>query len=89
MSNKTKILSELSKIIVESMSSFSDIKKEIETIVKMRVEKIINKMNLVKRDEFEVLKEIVQKLEAKLGFSFQARISVEGHTFELSRGRIF
>ena len=65
MSNKTKILSELSKIIVESMSSFSDIKKEIETIVKIRVEKIINKMNLVKRDEFEVLKGIVQKLEAK------------------------
>ena len=43
MSNKTKILSELSKIIVESMSSFSDIKKEIETIVKIRVEKIINR----------------------------------------------
>ena len=62
MSNKTKILSELSKIIVESMSSFSDIKKEIETIVSLRVNKVLNKMNLVKRDEFEVLKKMVQKL---------------------------
>ena len=37
-------------------------KKEIETIVSLRVDKIINKMNLVKRDEFDVLKRMVQKL---------------------------
>ena len=62
MVNKTKILSELSKIAVDAMSTFSGIKKEIETIVKLRVNRVINKMNLVKRDEFEVLKKIVQKL---------------------------
>ena len=28
----------------------------------MRVNKIINKMNLVKRDEFDVLKKMVQKV---------------------------
>ena len=62
MTNKTKILSELSKIAVDAMSTFSGIRKEIETIVRLRVEKAINKMNLVRRDEFEVLKKIVQKL---------------------------
>ena len=62
MANKTKILSELSKIAVDAMSTFSGIKKEIETIVRIRVEKAINKMNLVKRDEFESLKKIVQTL---------------------------
>ena len=30
-------------------------------MVSLRVNKIINKMNLVKRDEFEVLKKMVQK----------------------------
>ena len=65
MSNKTKILSELSKIVLEAMSTFSSFKKEIETIVRLKVEKLINKMNLVKRDEFEVLKKIVQKLANK------------------------
>ena len=50
MSNKTKILSELSKIVVEAMGTFSSFKKEIETIVRLKVEKLINKMNLVKRD---------------------------------------
>ena len=62
MINKTKIISDLSKMAVDAMSTFSGIKKEVETVVRLRVDKAINKMNLVKRDEFEVLKKIVQKL---------------------------
>ena len=62
MVNKNKILSDLSKIAVDAMSTFSGLKKEIETLVSLRVNKIINKMNLVKRDEFDVLKKMVQKV---------------------------
>ncbi len=61
MVNKSKILSDLSKIAVDAMSTFSSLKKEIETIVALRVNKVVNKMNLVKRDEFEALKKMVQK----------------------------
>ena len=62
MVNKNKILSDLSKIAVDAMSTFSGLKKEIETLVSLKVNKIINKMNLVKRDEFDVLKKMVQKV---------------------------
>ena len=62
MVNKSKILSDLSKIAVDAMSTFSGLKKEIETLVSLRVSKIINKMNLVKKDEFDVLKKMVQKM---------------------------
>ena len=62
MANKSKILSDLSKMAVDAMSTFSGIRKEVETIVSLKVNKIINKMNLVKRDEFEILKKLVQKL---------------------------
>ena len=62
MVNKTKILSDLSKMAVDAMSSFSGIKKEVNTIVRLRIDKTINKMKLVKRDEFEILKKMVQKL---------------------------
>ena len=65
MVNKKKILSDLSTMAVEAMSTFSGIKKEVETIVSLRVNKVINKMRLVKRDEFEVLKKMVQKLAAE------------------------
>ena len=62
MVNKTKILSDLSKMAVDAVSTFSGIKKEVNTIVRLRIDKTINKMNLVRRDEFEVLKKMVQKL---------------------------
>ena len=61
MVNKSKILSDLSKMAVDAMGTFSSIKKDVETLVSLRVNKIINRMNLVKRDEFEVLKKLVQK----------------------------
>ena len=61
MVNKSRILSDLSKFAVDAMSTFSSLRKEIETIVSLRVDKVINKMNLVKRDEFDSLKRIVQK----------------------------
>ena len=65
MSNKTKIFSEVSKFITDTMGTFSEVKKEIETIVRLRVEKSINKLDLVRRDEFEALKKVVQKLSNK------------------------
>ncbi len=60
MVNKSKILSDLSKIAVDAMSTFSSLRKEIETMVSLRVNKVINKMNLEKRDEFDALKRLVQ-----------------------------
>jgi len=65
MVNKSKILSDLSKIAVDAMGTFSSLKKEIETLVSLRVNKVINKMNLVKRDEFDVFKKMVQKMAAE------------------------
>ena len=62
MVNKTKILSDLSKMAVDAMNSFSGIKKEMDTIVRLRIDKVINKMKLVKREEFEILKKMVQKM---------------------------
>ena len=62
MVNKSKILSDLSKMAVDAMSTFSSVRKEVEVIASLRVNKIIKKMNLVKRDEIENLKKLVQKL---------------------------
>ena len=64
MVNRNKILSDLSKFAVDAMSTFSGVKEEIETIVSLRVNKVIKKMNLVKKDEFDVLKKQVEKIMA-------------------------
>ena len=62
MVDRNKILSDLSKFAVDAMSTFSGVKEEIETIVSLRVNKIIKKMNLVKKDEFDALKKMGQKV---------------------------
>ena len=43
------------------MLTSKDIQKEISTDLKFKKEKIFNKLEIVSRQEFEVLKKIVQK----------------------------
>ena len=64
MNNSEKILKSLSSLIENGILTSKDIKKEISTDLKFKKDKIINKLELVSREEFEVLKKIVQKQEA-------------------------
>ena len=61
MSNSEKILKSLSAFIENGILTSKDIKKEISTDLKFTRDKLINKLDLVSREEFEVLKKIVQK----------------------------
>ena len=61
MSKSEKILKSLSSLIENGILTSKDIKKEISTDLKFKKDKIINKLDLVSREEFEVLKKIVQK----------------------------
>tara|TARA_B100001063_G_C16570726_1_gene455721 strand:+ start:72 stop:317 length:246 start_codon:yes stop_codon:yes gene_type:complete len=61
MSNSKKILKSLSSLIENGFLTSKDIKKEISTDLKFTKDKIINKLDLVSREEFEVLKKIVEK----------------------------
>ena len=63
MSNTEKILKSLSNLIENGILTSNDIKKEISTDLKFKKDKIISKLELVSREEFEVLKKIVQKQE--------------------------
>ena len=64
MSNSEKILKSLSSLIENGILTSKDIRKEISTDWKFKKDKIINKLELVSREEFEVLKRIVQKQDA-------------------------
>ena len=61
MINSEKILKNISSLIENGILSSKDLKKEISTDLKFKKDKIINKLELVSRQEFEVLKKIVQK----------------------------
>ena len=66
MSNAEKILKSLSGLIENGILTSKDIRKEISTDLKFKKDKIINKLDLVSREEFEVLKKIVQKQDATI-----------------------
>ena len=66
MSNSEKILKTLSSLIENGILTTNDIKKEISTDLKFKKDKIINKLELVSREEFEVLKKLVQKQDATI-----------------------
>ena len=63
MSNSKKILKSLSSLIENGFLTSKDIKKEISTDLKFTRDKLINKFQLVSREEFEVLKKLVHKQE--------------------------
>jgi BMFP domain-containing protein YqiC len=64
MKNSEKILKTISTLIENGILTSKDIKKEISTDLKFKKDYIINKLQLVSREEFEVLKKIVQKQDA-------------------------
>ena len=61
MKNSEKFLKTLSNLIESGILTSKDIRKEITTDLKFKKDKIINNLDLVSREEFEVLKKIVIK----------------------------
>ena len=66
MKNSEKILKSISSLIENGILTSKDIRKEISTDLKFKKDKIINKLELVSKDEFEVLKKMVQKQDATI-----------------------
>jgi len=66
MNNSEKLLKTISNLIENGILTSKDLKKELSTDLKFKKEKIINKLQLVSRDEFEVLKKLVQKQDATI-----------------------
>tara|TARA_B110000438_G_C15331741_1_gene444015 strand:+ start:13 stop:258 length:246 start_codon:yes stop_codon:yes gene_type:complete len=63
MNNSEKLLKTISSLIENGILSSKDIKKELSTDLKFTRDKLINKLQLVSREEFEVLKKLIQKQE--------------------------
>ena len=66
MSDKEKILKTLSSLLETGILTANDVKKELITNLKFRKDNIVSKLDLVSRDEFEVLKTLVEKQNIKI-----------------------
>ena len=66
MNKKEKILKLLSSLIEKGILTSGDVKNEILTNFKFKKEDIIGKLQLVSKEEHEVLKKVVLKLEKEI-----------------------
>ena len=56
MKKYSKLLTNITELIEKGLFSSKDLKKEVEDSIKLKMEIIVNKLNLVSREEFEVQK---------------------------------
>ena len=66
MTNSEKLLKTLSSLIENGILTSKDLQKEISTDFKFKRDKFISKLELVSREEFEVLKKLVRKQELEI-----------------------
>ena len=66
MEKYNKLLRNITELIEKGLFTSKDLKKEVENSLKLKMEIITNKLNLVSREEFEVQKKIIKKLQKNL-----------------------
>ena len=66
MKSSEKILKMMSQFLEKVILTSEDLRKEFSNNLKFQRENLIEKLELVTREEFNVLKKIVQKQEMKI-----------------------
>ena len=66
MEKYNKLLRNITELIEKCLFSSKDLKKDVEDSLNLKIQIIANKLNLVSREEFEVQKKILQKLQKDL-----------------------
>ena len=66
MEKYNKFLRNITELIEKGLFTSKDLKKEVEDAIKFKAENIANRLNLVSREEFEVQKKRIEKLQKDL-----------------------
>jgi len=66
MDNSQKFLKMLSDFIEAGILTSQDLKKELLTSIKFKKENLINNLDLVTREEFTILKKLIEKQQKEI-----------------------
>ena len=70
----SRFFDEVSKLMTGAAGAAQGVRKEIDTIVQTQVERILNNLNIVKREDFEVVKDMAEKARLE-NTKLEARIA--------------
>jgi BMFP domain-containing protein YqiC len=83
MQTDNRFLDDLAKVASGALGSVSGVKHEVEVRIQQQIEKLLARMNLVPREEFDAMKAVAQaareaqiRLEARVA-ALEARLSGE------------
>ena len=71
---QTRIFDELAKLMTNAAGAAQGMRREFDTLVQTQMERVLNNMDLVKREEFEAVKAMAQKAREE-NDSLAARIA--------------
>ncbi len=81
MQTDNRFLDDLAKVASGALGSVSGVKHEVEMRIQQQLERLLGRMNLVSRDEFDAMKAVAQaareaqiRLEARI-LSLEARLA--------------
>ena len=66
MEKYNNLLRNIAELIEKGLFTSKGLKKEVDDSIKLKMEIIANKLNLVSREEFEVQKKLIDKLQKEL-----------------------
>lgn len=65
MQSDNRILDDMAKVATGALGSLTGLKQEIEAKVQQHLERLLGRMNLVSREEFDAMKAVAQEARAE------------------------
>src|SRR5215210_3020594 len=61
----SRVFDELAKLMTNAAGAAQGVRREIDTLVQSQVERVLNNLEIVKREDFEAVKEMAQRARAE------------------------
>ena len=78
----SRFFDELAKVMTNAAGAAQGLRRELDTIVQNQVERVLNNLEVVKRDDFEAVRAMAQKAREendRLAARIAEQISISGH----------
>ena len=59
--NSSRFFDELAKLMTSATGAAQGVRKEVDGLVQTQVERVLNNLNVVKREEFDVVRDMAEK----------------------------
>ena len=59
--SSSRFFDEIAKLMTNAAGAAQGVRKEVDTLVQAQVERVLNNANVVKREEFEVVRAMAEK----------------------------